>query len=121
MAHSIPQQTQTQADELRQLLESSYTTAVSIKGAGAEQARGLLDDLDRIQALFQQLEARGVDLRAERGRWQEIQGAVRRHAGTLRSELAPLGGLKTLREALPEPPSWSSLSSKALMLLGEGL
>ncbi len=105
MAHAISQQTKTPADELRTLLESSYTTAVSIKGAGAERARGLLDDMDRIQTLLPQLEARGVDLRAERGRWLEVQGAVRRHAAALRAELAPLGGLKTLREGLPSPPS----------------
>ncbi len=105
MAHSIPKQTRTQADDLRDLLEASYTTAVSIRGIGAERARGLLDDLDRIQALFPELQAQGVDLRAERGRWEQVQGAVHRHAAALRSELAPLGGLKTLREELPSPPS----------------
>ena len=105
MAHSIPRQTKTQADDLRALLARSYTTAVSINGVGAERARGLLEDMDRIQALLPQLEAQGADLRAERGRWQEVQGAVRRHDSALRSELAPLGGLKTLRKALPQPPS----------------
>lgn len=105
MAHSIPKQTSTQADELRDLLEASDKTAVSIKGIGAERARCLLDDLDRILALFTRLQAQGVDLRAERGRWEQVQGAVRRHAAALRSELAPLGGLKTLREELTSPPS----------------
>ena len=104
MARSIPKQMRTQADDLRDLLETSYKQAVSLRGAGAEQARDLLYRLDRIQELFPELEALGVDLRAERGRWEEVQGAVRRHAGDLRSELAPLGGLKTLREALPEAP-----------------
>ncbi len=104
MAHTIPRQTQTQADELRDLLENSYKLAVSVRGAGAERAAGLLHDLDRIHDLFPQLEALGVDLRPERGRWQEVQGAVRRHSSDLRSELASAGGLKTLREALPAPP-----------------
>ncbi len=105
MARSIPRQTRTQADELRDLLETSYTIAVNVRGAGADQARALLDHLDRIFELLPQLEARDVDLRAERVRWQEVQGAVRRHAGDLRAELAPLGGLRTLREALPSQPS----------------
>ena len=104
MARSIPKQAHTQADELRDLLESSYKTAVNIRGKGPETARELLAHLDRIDALFPQLEARGVDLRAERGRWQEVQGAVRRHGDELRGELAPLGGLKSLRQELPQSP-----------------
>ncbi len=105
MARSIPRQTRTQADELRDLLEASYTMAVNLRGAGADQARALLHHLDRILELLSQLEARGADLRAERVRWREVQGAVRRHAGELRAELTPLGGLKALREALPSRPS----------------
>ena len=104
MARSIPKQTRTQADELRELLESSYSTAVNLHGAGAERARSLLENLDRIYDLFPHLEASGTDLRAERGRWEEVQGAVRRHSSELRSELTPLGGLKTLRQSLPTPP-----------------
>ncbi len=105
MARSIPKQTRTQADELRELLDACYTTAVNIRGAGAEQAQTLLTNLDHIQALFSELEALEVDLRAERGRWQEVQGAVRRHASDLRAELASAGGLKTLRQSLPAPPA----------------
>jgi len=104
MAHSIPRQTKTQADDLRDLLENSYKLTVSIKGAGAEQATALLHNLDRIHDLFPRLEAQGVDLRPERGRWEEVQGAVRRHSSQLRAELAPVGGLKSLRETLPLPP-----------------
>ena len=105
MARSIPKQTRTQVDELRDLLENSYKSAVNIRGVGAASACDLLYDLDRIHDLIPQLEAQGADLRAELGRWEEVQGAVRRHADAVRSELAPLGGLKTLREALPSPPS----------------
>ena len=105
MARSIPKQTRTQADELRDLLETSYSIAVNVRGAGADKAQTLLHHLDDIAELLPQLEAQGVDLRAERVRWQEVQGAVRRHDRDLRAELGPLGGLKTLREALPSPPS----------------
>ncbi len=105
MARSIPRQTQTRADTLRDLLESCYRTGVNISSVDAEQARALLDEMDRILALFPQIEAQGVDLRAERGRWQEVQGAVRRHAHELRAALAPMGGLKKLRGDLDEAPS----------------
>lgn len=104
MARSIPKQTRTQADDLRDLLESSYKAAVNIKGAGPDQARELLAQLDRIDELFPALATQGVDLRPERGRWQEVQGAVRRHGDALRGELARLGGLKSLRAELPAPP-----------------
>lgn len=104
MAHSIPKQTRTQADALRDLLEESYALAVNMKDAGPQKASQLLENLDQIALLLPDLEAAGVDLRSERVRWQEVQGAVRRHASSLRSELAPLGGLKTLREMLAAPP-----------------
>ncbi|RUA17929.1 MAG: hypothetical protein DSY55_01205 [Clostridia bacterium] len=105
MAHSILRQTRTQADVLRDLLEDSYALAVNMKGAGPQKASQLLDNLDQIARLLPDLEAAGVDLRSEKVRWQEVQGAVRRHADSLRNELAPLGGLKTLRETLALPPS----------------
>ena len=107
MARAIPRQRLTQADTLRDLLERSYKQAVNMRGAGADQARELLANLDRIAELLPTLEAAGVDLRAERGRWQEVQGAVRRHGDALRAELAPLGGLRALRRDLPAPPDQS--------------
>jgi len=107
MARAIPRQRLTQADTLRDLLERSYKQAVNMRGAGADQARELLANLDRIAELLPTLEAAGVDLRAERGRWQEVQGAVRRHSDALRAELAPLGGLRALRRDLPVPPDQS--------------
>ncbi len=105
MARSIPRQTLTRADLLRDLLESSYKQAVNIRGSGAEQALILLENMDRISELLPMLDAAGVDLRAERARWQEVQGALRRHGDDLRVELAPLGGLKSLRQVLVSFPS----------------
>ena len=104
MARAIPRQTRTPADELRGLLEHSARVAVNSRLATPEELRQLLHDLDRIQALFPELEALGVDLRPERGRWQEVQGAVRRHSDDLLAGLRPLGGLAALRQELPAPP-----------------
>lgn len=105
MAHSIPKQTRTQADALRELLEESYALAVNMQGAGPQLASQLLYNLDQIAFLIPELEATGVDLRSEHVRWQELQGAVRRHAGHLRAELTSSGGLRSLREARKTRPS----------------
>ena len=105
MAHSIPRQKLTQADALRDLLEESYIAAVNSQGLGHDRAHRLLLNLDMILAFLHDLQEMGVDLRAERARWLEVQGAVRRHADTLRAELAPLGGLKTLRKSHEKRPS----------------
>ena len=126
MAHSIPKQSQTQGDVLRDLLETCYTAAVNSRGMGAEQAQQLLHDLDRIVELFDELDAQGMDLRAERGRWQEVQGAVRRHADALRAALAPLGGIRTLRagrEPAPSPQThwWWWLDVRARQKTRRGL
>ncbi len=104
MARAIPKQTRTPADELRELLDASYKTAVHSRSASAEELRQLLLDLDRIESLLPELEAQGADLRPERTRWQEVQGAVRRHAKHVLSGLQALGGLKALRQSLPAPP-----------------
>ncbi len=104
MVRYVPRQTHTPADELRALLDASYNIAVESQGATPEALSQLLQNLDRIHALFPQLRARGVDLRPEETRWQEVQGAVRRHRDAILAGLAPLGGLPTLRSALDERP-----------------
>ncbi|MCO6450866.1 MAG: tetratricopeptide repeat protein [Caldilineales bacterium] len=101
----FPKQTRlTPADDLRQLLEESDKRAVNIKGAGADKAQELLGWLDSIQTLFPQLEGAGVDLEPERGRWQAVQGSVRRHGRELQRELRSLGGLGALRAGRSTPP-----------------
>ncbi len=104
MPRSIPRQVRTPADELRDLLDRSYKTAVNSRGLPADTLHQLLLDLDRIAELLPQLEAQGVDLRPEQTRWEEVQGAVRRHEGDILAGLKPLGGLKSLRDALPQAP-----------------
>ena len=105
MARYVSPQAQTPADELRRLLDASEKRAVSIRGAGAESTRELLSWLDRIAELFPELEEMGNILDPERGRWQTVQGAVRRHAGELLVELAPAGGLAAVRVRLEKAPA----------------
>ncbi len=104
MAHAIPSSALTPADRLRWLLDASERRAVTIRGAGAGAAQELLHWLDEIDALLPALAAAGVDLAPEQGRWQAVQGAVRRHSRALRQELAAGGGLPALRAGLPAPP-----------------
>lgn len=109
MARSIPSRAVTPADELRRLLDESEKRAVGVRNAGPADTRELLDWLDRIHRLFPELEAGGVDLAPERGRWQAVQGTVRRHSASIRRELASLGGLRALRskgETLPDRAQW---------------
>ncbi len=105
MARSILQQTSTPTDELRDLLDACYNTAVNSHGASADVLIDLLYDLDRIEKLIPQLESLGADLRPERVKWQAVQGAVRRHSSDILSGLQARGGLKQLRRALPTPPN----------------
>ncbi len=104
MVRYVPRQTRTPADELRALLDASYQIAVESQGATPEILSQLLQNLDRIHTLFPQLRARGIDLRPEETRWQEVQGAVRRHRDAILAGLMPFGGLHTLRSALNERP-----------------
>lgn len=104
MAHAVTSQSRTPADELRDLLDESEKSAVNMRGAGADQAIRLLESLDRISVLFPELEAAGVDLQPERGRWQAVQGSVRRHGRVMLAELKPAGGLEAVRSRLSSPP-----------------
>ncbi len=104
MARAVTAQTRTPADELRSLLDQSEKLAVSMAGATPAQARQLLAALDRIVILFPELEAAGVDLQPERGRWEGVQGAVRRHRRSLLATLKPAGGLAVARAQQPAPP-----------------
>lgn len=86
----------TPADELRELLASSEKLVASLRGSG-EGVLGLLENMDRLDALWPELESAGVDLRPEAGRWETLQAAVRRRGRQLVKELRPSGGLPALR------------------------
>ncbi len=96
MAQAIRESKVTPADELRDLLTRNEKRVVNLRGQGAE-ALALLLDLDRIAELWPELEASGVDLRPEQGRWETLQALVRRYASVVVRELRALGGLPALR------------------------
>jgi len=96
MAQAIRESKVTPADELRDLLTRNEKRVVNLRGQGVE-ALVLLRDLDRIAELWPELEASGVDLRPEQGRWETLQAQVRRYAPQVVRELRAMGGLPALR------------------------
>jgi tetratricopeptide (TPR) repeat protein len=103
MARALQNDRLTPADELRALLaESEKLLARRLRGRDSG-ALDLLRDMDRIAALWPELEAAGADLRAEAGRWEALQSAVRSDARRIVRSLAALGGMPALRaEAHPD-------------------
>lgn len=96
MARAINPGQVTPADELRTLLEVSEKRVVNLPGSGAA-AVDLLLDLDRIASLWPELEAQGVDLRAEAGRWETLQATLQRYAPELVRQMRTAGGFPAVR------------------------
>jgi tetratricopeptide (TPR) repeat protein len=96
MAKALKSERITPADEVRILLSESEKMVVSLRGRGAD-AKELLEDLDRIAILWPELEAAGMDLRPEEGRWETLQASLRAHGWTLLRELDAAGGLAAVR------------------------
>jgi tetratricopeptide (TPR) repeat protein len=96
MARALRYEQMTPADELRERLASCEKGIANLRGSGA-RARGVLEDMDRISELWPVLEAAGLDLRAEAGRWETIQASLRRVARRLLKELRVSGGLAAVR------------------------
>lgn len=94
----------TPADELRHLLDEAENRAVNLRGVGPDKATQLLLWLDRIDALIPELEAIGVNIQPELGRWEGVQGTVQRYAANLQRELRPVGGLAQVRAEQPQAP-----------------
>jgi tetratricopeptide (TPR) repeat protein len=103
MARALHDYRLTPADELRDLLaESEKLLAHGLRG-DSSNALQILRNMDRIGALWPELEAVGVDLRAEAGRWESLQSAVRGNPSRISRPLGRLGGLPALRnEAHPD-------------------
>jgi len=103
MARALHGHRLTPADELRDLLaESEKLLAHGLRG-DRSNALQVLRNMDRIAVLWPELEAVGVDLRAEAGRWESLQRAVRGNAPRISRQIGSLGGLPALRnEVHPE-------------------
>lgn len=86
----------TPADELRELLVRCEKRVANLKGSGADAVELLLD-MDRIDELWPALEAQGMDLRPESGRWDTIQRQVQRNGSRLLRELWTVGGMDQVR------------------------
>lgn len=96
MAQAIKAVQVTRADELRELLILSEKRVVNAHGSGAD-VLALLQGLDRISELWPELEAQGVDLRPEAGRWETLQAAIQRNAPRLVAAAQAVGGLPAAR------------------------
>lgn len=96
MARAVLQGRVTPADELRELLTSAEKMVASVSG-NSDNAVGLLSALDRIAELWPLLDAQGVDLRSEAGRWETLQATVQRRGAAIVEALRPLGGMQSLR------------------------
>lgn len=114
MAQAIKSENVTPADELRGLITLSEKRVVTLRGRGAA-ALDLLLDLDRIAGLWPELEAQGVDLRPELGRWETLQAALQGRAPVLVRELRAAGGLPAARaqwHPQGEPAWWWFLAEQ---------
>jgi tetratricopeptide (TPR) repeat protein len=102
-ARDLPREKLTPTDDLREMLQQCELKVVALKGTGVEAAN-LLHLMDKAQSLFHQLAAKGIDLRAERSRWETIEHQLRSRATVLLKEIQAIGGLAQLREAIQPPP-----------------
>jgi tetratricopeptide (TPR) repeat protein len=88
-------------DELREILTSLEERQPNLKALNADQVLKVLLDLDQLDDLFQQLEATGLDLFPEQGRFRSLQARLQKQAGLL---LRALGGAAMLAAQRPAPP-----------------
>jgi tetratricopeptide (TPR) repeat protein len=102
MAQTVQRGQVTPADELRDLLVTDEKRVANVRGSG-EGTVQLLKELDRVAELWPQLEAQGMDLRPEAGRWETLQASVQRNAAGIVAELQRCGGIRSIRkEVHPE-------------------
>lgn len=90
----------TPADELRQLLTDLEQRHFKFKTMTSTQALILLRELDQIYHLFGEIEAKGLDLLPERGRFKLMAARIRKEAAAL---LKALGGATELAGHRPQP------------------
>lgn len=107
MARALRDEQLTPADEVRELLTLNEKRVANLSGS-REEVLELLRDMDRIAELWPKLEARGMDLRAEAGRWETLTAALQRQAKIAVAELNAIGGAATVRvrEHGDRPVAW---------------
>jgi tetratricopeptide (TPR) repeat protein len=88
------------AAELRELLSGLEERQVKIKAMGPDAALEFLQDLDRLQLLFEQLEATDLNLLPEQGRFASVQASLKKSVSPL---LKAMGGPAVLNEHRPSP------------------
>jgi tetratricopeptide (TPR) repeat protein len=104
--HPPPVGGRTLADDVRDDLTQCENWVGQV-GMGGRSARvgfdglALLHLLDRVADELERLETRGVDLRAERGRWETMLAQLRRRAKTLVAQVDP-----TLATQRPPGARW---------------
>lgn len=102
MAQTIQVGQVTPADELRELLSIAEKRVANV-WSSSDGALSLLKELDSIAALWPLLEAQGMDLRPEAGRWETLRSAVDRQAANIVTDLRKFGGFDKVRlEIHPE-------------------
>ena len=87
-------------DNLRILLNSLETRQSRFKSMNATEALALLNDLDTVYEQLDTLEAGGMALESERGRFRTIKGEVRKN---MKRVLKAIGGATALVEHRPKP------------------
>lgn len=103
MAHSVETHSRSLVTELREWLDKAERLVVQVDGSTIAE---LLTLLDRIDERFEQLEADGPDLRAERGRWEGLLMRINNKPNAIVRAAAVAGGMDKLRAAHPPAESF---------------
>lgn len=90
----------TPADELRHLLTGLEQRHFKFGTMTSTQTLILLRELDQIYHLFTEIEAKGLDLLPEQGRFKLMEARIRKEAALL---LKALGGVEELAAHRPKP------------------
>jgi hypothetical protein len=105
MARAIDSGRVTPADELRELLGAAEDRAVDPRAGGGVPE--LFHWMDEIAQLLPALAADGVDLKAERARWQTLQAQVYRRGHRLLAAWPRPSSLAEARSTMqPDPTHW---------------
>lgn len=105
MAHDIRRDTGTPAEDLRRSLDRAERLLPDLRNNPAA-ATELLDTMDRIASLFASLEAQGMDVRPEHGRWDGLQRAVDNRIAYVVRSVPDWDAARQKAQATPDRPWW---------------